>query len=288
MKIFTFLVFAISLLLISHTKNPYKKFQKNTSFVFVPSGTLYQGDSTVSIQAFLMLDHEITNLEYREFIHTCFLSKGDTAGAIAAMPDSTAWNTDSLTFNQPFVNLYFNHPSYNNYPVVNVSKANAEKYCIWLTDIIRQTYPESTFNNFRLPTSYEWTYAARGGLKSSPYPWGGPYTENSKGCHLANFNAIGDHNIKSDSENKPVVVGRKDYKMELENDNIYGPAITKSYQPNGFQLYNMAGNVAEMIADKDEAMGGHWNSYGNDIQVTSKISFEKANPFVGFRPIVSF
>ena len=288
MRIFTFLAFTALFLLVSAQKSPFKKFLKKTAFVYIPSGTFDLEEKPISVNAFFMLDHEVTNFEYREYIHTCYLAKGDTAGAIAALPDTSAWNRDSLTFNQPFVNHYFNHPSYYNYPVVNVSKANAKKYCIWLTEIIRKTYPESTFNDFRLPTKAEWIYAAKGGLKDSPYPWGGAYTKNAKGCYLANFNSVGDHNITSGENGAPKVVGQKKYRLDAIDDLFYGPVSMKSYLPNGFKLYNMAGNVAELISDENIAMGGHWQSFGNDIQVTSEIEFLKANPMVGFRPIMSY
>ncbi|MDX1348983.1 MAG: SUMF1/EgtB/PvdO family nonheme iron enzyme [Putridiphycobacter sp.] len=289
MKIFTFFAILGCIFLMSLHQKPYKKFLKNTGFVFVPSGNLSSNDKSQSIQAFMMLDHEITNLEYREFIHTCYLSKGDTLGALAALPDTAVWSADSSrAFLFPLANLYYRHPAYNNYPVVNVSKTNAEKYCNWLTNIIRQTYTASTFNDFRLPTEQEWTYAAKGGLQVSPYPWGGPYTRNSKGCYLANFNTVGEHNLTSDENGRPTLVSKGEFKADKIADGAFATCITKSYPPNGFGLYDMAGNVAEMIKDDNAAMGGHWNSYGNDIQVTSKISFDKANPFVGFRPVVTF
>jgi len=49
----------------------------------------------------------------------------------------------------------------------------------------------------------------------------------------------------------------------------------------------MSGNVAELTSEQ-KAMGGHWYSTGYDIRITSEIDFEKANPFVGFRPIFTY
>ena len=62
------------------------------------------------------------------------------------------------------------------------------------------------------------------GLESGSYPWGGPYTKNDRGCFLANF--------------KP---SRGDYAA----DQALYTVEAKSFEPNRYNLYNMAGNVAE-------------------------------------------
>ena len=293
MKNFTLLTitFLISVL-FAFQSGKTNKFQKKTGFEFIPSGNIALHEQNKSIAAFMMLNHEVTNAEYRLFIQEAYLDKGDVAGAKAMMPDTMAWiDTNYFKgFTKPFANLYYSHPAYDNYPVVNVSKENAERYCAWLDKKIAAEFPELEINNIRLPTQAEWTYAAKGGLKSSPYPWGGPYTRNAKGQYLANFYVIGEHNIAKGANGNPIVVDKEKYRVGLDelNGDYFSLCNTKSYVPNGFGLYNMAGNAAEMIAEKDIAMGGHWMSFGNDIQVTSQIEFLKGNPFVGFRPVYSY
>lgn len=304
MKHFTFLALIAAFLFISASSSPLKKVLKKTDFTYIPSGSYTLDDKPISVFAFIMLNHEVTNAEYRSFLLDNYVAKGDTIGFINALPDTSAWSPDTTKrYNEPYKNLYFSHPAYNNYPVVNISKENADNFCVWLTKKMCKDFPETTFNDFRLPTRPEWVMAAKGGLNKSPYPWGGPYTRNTKGCYLANFNSIGEHNLKADENGNPIVVDRDNFKVDISADFTYGPVQTKTFQPNGYELYNMAGNVAEMVSNTGQvmgsegfekisntsiAMGGHWNSYGNDIQVTSSIPFVNANPMVGFRPIMSY
>jgi hypothetical protein len=49
----------------------------------------------------------------------------------------------------------------------------------------------------------------------------------------------------------------------------------------------MSGNVAEMT-NENIALGGHWNSPGYDIRITSETSVNESSPFIGFRPIMTY
>lgn len=101
--------------------------------------------------------------------------------------------------------------------------------------------------DYRLPTEVEWEYAALGlgSLRSynvyrgkKKYPWDGQYTRSGKrrtrGDQMANFKQ-----------------GRGDYGgiAGWSDDGADITAPVKSYQPNDFGLYDMAGNVAEWVAD---------------------------------------
>jgi sulfatase modifying factor 1 len=143
-------------------------------------------------------------------------------------PDTLVWIRDfSYSYNEPMAKKYFSHPAYGGYPVVGVSWIQATAFAEWRTHYLN-SYLEAnkrmTESDFRLPTEAEWEYAARGGRSQVPYPWGGPYLRNKKGCLLANF--------------KP---GRGNY----PEDGGFYTVRADAYWPNDFGLYNMAGNVAE-------------------------------------------
>ena len=106
-------------------------------------------------------------------------------------PDTLVWTHDyAYSYNDPWTKNYFHHPAFDEYPVVGVNWKQAVAFSKWRTKILDEYLldrDEPLHDEFRLPTESEWEYAARGGLDLSPYPWGGPYTTNDKGCFLANF-----------------------------------------------------------------------------------------------------
>ncbi|MCH4895466.1 MAG: SUMF1/EgtB/PvdO family nonheme iron enzyme [Marinifilaceae bacterium] len=141
-------------------------------------------------------------------------------------PDTLCWKRDfTYSYNEPYAKSYFNHPGYDNYPVVGVSWRQARAFCDWRTKLYnRYESSMSKVLEWRLPTEFEWEYAARGGLKNGIYPWGGPYLRNKLGCFLANFKPLRG-NYVGDGSLRTIKVG--------------------SYEANGFGLYDMAGNVSE-------------------------------------------
>jgi formylglycine-generating enzyme required for sulfatase activity len=147
---------------------------------------------------------------------------------INVYPDTLCWARDfTYSFNDPMVNMYFWHPAYDNYPVVGVTWVQARAFCVWRTQKLNNWLSRQGMlwvQDFRLPNEGEWEYASRGGLKHSPYPWGGPYIRNSAGCMLGNF--------------KPM-------RGRYFDDGGFYPVKAYSYNPNGYGLYCMSGNVAE-------------------------------------------
>lgn len=147
---------------------------------------------------------------------------------VPVYPDTLVWLSDfAYAANEPMVEGYFSHPAYRNYPVVGVNWRQARAFTVWRTrynDSYKDSHKLAHRLPYSLPSEGEFEYAARGGRIGTDYPWGGPYIKNAKGCLLANF--------------KP---GRGNY---TDDGGAYTVSV-RSYFPNDYGLYNMAGNVAE-------------------------------------------
>jgi len=256
----------------------------------------------VTVSSFYMDETEVSNINYREYLHWLknrYVSYPEVYRK--ALPDTLVWR-DELAFNEPLVETYFRHPSYDDYPVVGVNWLQANDYCKWRSSrvnemiliergILNPTPDTKDSDNFdtkayltgqyqgnvkknlpnmvnggerpvmfddgillpdyRLPTEAEWEYAALALQGNQPtsddevytekrfYPWNGNTARYKKrnatqGRIMANFKR-----------------GRGDY-MGLAgnlNDNASFCGPVRSYLPNDFGLYNMAGNVNEWTAD---------------------------------------
>lgn len=222
---------------------------------------------------------------------------------INAYPDTLVWMSDyTYSYNEPYAKSYFWHPAFDHYPVVGVSWKQANAFCIWRTQLMRNYMTQKgnvPFQDYRLPTEAEWEYAARGGLMLSMYPWGGPYTRNNTGCFIANFKPLRG-NYGDDGANETVQVAL--------------------FSPNEWGLYDMAGNVAEWTSNAfDESAysfthdlnpdyvynalasdppalkrkvirGGSWKDIGFYMQVGTR-TYEyqdTAKSYVGFRCVRSY
>jgi formylglycine-generating enzyme len=149
------------------------------------------------------------------FVFHLFLSREQLAQVTQRVVGSPWWcRVDGATWRHP------EGPGSNikqrwNHPAVHVSWSDALAYCAWA--------------GRRLPTEAEWECAARGGLVQKRYPWGDELTPG--GRHFCNI-------WQGEFPNR-----------DTAEDGYSGTAPVKSYKPNGYGLYNVAGNVWEWCHD---------------------------------------
>ncbi len=92
----------------------------------------------VTVSSFYMDQTEVKNVDYREYLH--WISRVFIDYPLVykkALPDTLVWRRP-MAYNEPYVQYYFRHPSYNDYPVVGVSWLQASDYCAWRTDRVNE------------------------------------------------------------------------------------------------------------------------------------------------------
>lgn len=258
-------------------------------WAYVPAGSFPFKESTVSCQSLFMLKYEVTNEQYLAFIYDLIIQERK-ADFQVAKPNQALWpsffKADSF---EPWQSLYFSHPAYQDYPVVNITVSGAQLFCDWLNTEYKKAYPKESdaINAVRLPQEAEWVMVASAIGKYGKYPWQGEFYRNKEGLILANF-------TRTDYD--PIIDS-----TELEGIDITAPS--KSYWPNDFGVYNLAGNVAEWVQVSTinnglqtaatpisfRTIGGSFSNTEEFLRIHAKDPFEgvSAAPAIGFRIVMT-
>lgn len=184
----------------------------------------------VRVKPFEMAATTVTNSAFATFVaDTGYATDAEKIGDAAvfsgllAKPIPHAPTNPDLPWWQLVKGANWRHPegpgsdlvSRDDHPVVHVSHADARAFCAW--------------SGTRLPGEAEWEHAARGGLEDPRFPWGEEEpTDEKTFCNI--WQGAFPH-------------------QNSEADGYYGTAPARSFQPNGYGLYNVMGNVWEWSAD---------------------------------------
>ncbi|MDQ7781457.1 MAG: SUMF1/EgtB/PvdO family nonheme iron enzyme [Desulfomonilaceae bacterium] len=168
---------------------------------------------------FYMSSTEVTVGQFQKFVEeTGYLTDAEDAGG------GQVFNTENAQFEIKRGSSWKN-PGWDispDQPVTMVSYYDAQAFAEWLT--AKEKLP------YKLPTEAQWEYAARGGIPMAQFPWGDDLQDGRR----ANF---ADRN--SDFE----------WRDRNADDGYKYVAPVGSYEPNGYGLYDMAGNVLEWVRD---------------------------------------
>ncbi len=231
---------------------------------FTPPGTFQINDTLYADET------EISNIDWQEFEWwTKSIYGANSKEHLATLPDTLVWR-EKNTYNEPYVKYYYRHPAYKDYPVVGISYEQAKAYCIWRTARVKsQLLQKKDFKNqafeYRLPTKAEWELLAESSLS---------IFEN-KG-----FDVKGNPKLNCLMDVDSIVIKGK---TKVINFNSDVTAPVKSYYKNHFGLYNMIGNVSEMIENKGICKGGAWNNRIDQMRIGKELTYTKPSAALGFR-----
>ncbi|MGI9534158.1 MAG: formylglycine-generating enzyme family protein [Thermodesulfobacteriota bacterium] len=254
------LLFLILIISCGNSDNKLEN-QKTIGMVAIPSADFMMGGNDklarpdelprhrVLLDSFWIDETEVTNKQFKEFVKetgyvTTAEQKPDWNELKKQLPPGTPKPDDSilvpgsLVFKPPRgrVNLNDHYqwwawiPGANwksplgpnssidgldNHPAIHVSWFDAERYCKW--------------DGKRLPTEAEWEWAARGGLNDKNYSWGNEDIEKGK--------------LKANTWNGSF----PDFNNSKDGFKVTAPV--KSFPPNNYGIYDIAGNVWEWTSD---------------------------------------
>jgi formylglycine-generating enzyme required for sulfatase activity len=217
-----------------------------------PPGTVWLHDNLFIDQA------EVRNLDYLEFLY--WTNKREPGKLKEILPDTLVWR-DSSFYNEPYVDYYLRHPAYRDYPVVGISYEQAVAFCKWRSDRVNEfiyirehkikgnaynpdsIYPHPEVMRFRLPTKEEWEFAAAAGLDQDQYAYGYESLIDKNGMPVSN--TIEYRNLYTQATRFAYRHTGGYYDKEPD-----AGSPVNAFRPNKYGIYNMTGNVSEMISDR--------------------------------------
>jgi sulfatase modifying factor 1 len=236
---------ALCVLAVSHA-------HADGGFVRIDGGTFVMGSEShykeerfehrVTVGPFMIKATEVTNAEFAAFVdatgyvttaerdldpkdHPGFSGDLLKAGSMVfAQPEEQVALTDFRQWWRYVPGADWRHPEgpessnrgLDDHPVVQVSTEDAAAYAAWAGG--------------RLPTEAEWEFAARGGIADADYVWGEADHDSAEGWKANTWQGA-----------FPAI--------DTAEDGHHGTAPVGSFDPNGYGLYDMAGNVWEHVAD---------------------------------------
>ena len=248
MKKFVLATIALATLCLSFTKEK----------PFIPPGTVQINDTLFADET------EISNFSWLEYTWNTAATYGtDSKEYKSCLPDTLVWR-EKNSYNEPYVNYYYRHVAYRDYPVVGISYDQAVAFCKWRTERVKMFLTRKRdFKNhhfeYRLPSKEEWEQLA---YSSSNVLYNNGKDEKGKfklNCRLLDTVSL--------------------------NEPPYADVTTSvfSYSKNFIGLYNMLGNVAEMVQEKGICKGGGWRNRLEECRVGKDQEYTKPTAWLGFR-----
>jgi len=228
---------------------------------FIPPGTVQ------ITETFFADETEIDNLAWLEYEYWTKIKYGfNSPEHIFTLPD-TLVNREPLAYSEPYVEYYYRHPAYRNYPVIGVSYEQAVAFCKWRTARVKEFWAlgnKTEINiEYRLPSKSEWEMLCLNGAG---------YVDNNGKDKKGYYKFKWSH-PKWDSTAKE--------KFMNDVSDIVAPV--KSYEKNWFGLYNMIGNVSEMISEQGISKGGNYKSSLEQCRSGKDIAYTRPESWLGFR-----
>ena len=230
---------------------------------FVPPGTVQINDTLFADET------EISNFSWREFEYWTMIKFGKNSKEhVAVMPDTTVWRQPNSS-NEPYVQYYYRHLAYKDYPVVGISYEQAIQFCEWRTARVKEfcsiskKYQNINFH-YRLPSKQEWESLTFNGQFE--------FSNNGK-----------------DEKGYMKMNVRRETVKKFEDDKVYdsgGVDVTApvyAYKPNILKIYNLIGNVSEMVSEKGVAKGGGWINLVEECRIGREQNYSSPTAWLGFR-----